>query len=157
MLRVVGFLLAATTSVAAFADEPGGTYRGSYNCIFGQGITGDTSTFLVEKNKTVKLIQAVYSIQGGKLFPTAVFEYQGQYDPSTRAYTFISAAVVGENHYWVPATLPNKYTVSKDGQTLTRNILNPGCTASPYTKVGPLTPTPGAVSSPLRVKPLGQG
>jgi hypothetical protein len=120
-------------------------------------VTGDTSTFTIDAHRRIKLVQVVYSIPGGSIFPTGVFEYQGHFDPSTRTFTFTSATVVGENHFWVPAILPNKYTLSRDGRTLTRYIVNPGCTASPYTRLRVLTPTPGPVSPSLRIQPGGQG
>jgi hypothetical protein len=156
MLMKTGlFLLAATYAAPALAAEFQLSYRGAYTC--GQGITGDTSTFTIDNKNRVKLFQVIYSLPGGPIFPTGAFEYQGQFDQRTRTFTFTSAAVVGENHFWVPAILPNRYELSRDGKTLTRFILNPGCTASPYTRLRVLTPTPGPVSPPLRVRPGGQG
>lgn len=158
MLRAAVLLLAAAASATpAWAAEFRLTYRGVYSCSPGQGVTGDTSTFTIDTAWRVKLFQVVYAIPGGSIFPTGAFEYQGKFDPRTRTFAFTSAAIVGENHFWLPATLPNKYTLSRDGNTLTRYIANPGCTASPYTKLRVLTPTPGPVSPPLRFRPGGQG
>jgi hypothetical protein len=157
LIRIGLLLLALTYAAPGFAFEAQLTFRGVYSCTPGQGITGDTSTFIIDTNRRVKLLQAVYSIPGGQIFPTGLFEYQGRFDVRARTFTFTSAAVVGENHFWAPAILPNRYELSRDGETLTRFILNPGCTVSPYTRLRVLTPTPGPVSPPLRVRPGGQG
>lgn len=158
MLRAAVLLLTTAAGAApASAVEFQLAYRGVYSCSPGQDVTGDSSTFTIDTAWRVKLFQVVYAMPGGSIFPTGAFEYQGTFDPRTMTFTFTSAAIVGENHFWVPAALPNKYTMSRDGNTLTRSIVNPGCTASPYTKLRVLTPTPGPVSPPLRVRPGGQG
>jgi hypothetical protein len=158
MLRSAAVAVLWLASVApALAIEFQVSYRGTYTCSPGQGITGETSTFTIDTNRNVKLVQVVYSVAGGSIFPTAVFEYQGRFEPRTRTFSFTSSAIVGENHYWVAATPPNKYVMSRDGRTLTRYIVNPGCTASPYAKLQVFTPTPGPVSPPLRMRPGGHG
>ena len=44
---LVGLALALASSPAS-GMGPSGTFRGTYSCVPGQGITGDTSTFIVD-------------------------------------------------------------------------------------------------------------
>ena len=129
--------------VPAVATHPSGTFRGTYACNPGQGITGDTSTFIVDSLNNVKLIQTVYSVPGGNIFPTGVFELQGRYEPANRTYTFFSVKKLGSDGYWIPATLPNLHILSADGKTMKRIIVNFGCAqTAPYVRLKALTPVP---------------
>ncbi len=140
MFAAVGLLL---FSWPAFANDPSGTFRGTYSCNPGQGVTGDTSTFIVDHKNNVKLIQVVYPIPGGKVFPTGAFELQGKYNPRNRTYTFYSVTKLGNDGYWIPATLPNIHVLSKDGKTMKRIIVNFGCTQDkPYDRLRSVTPLP---------------
>lgn len=143
---LTGMALALAAS-SAMAAGPNGTFRGTYTCSPGQGITGDTSTFIVDANNNVKLIQTVYPIPGGNVFPTGAFELQGRYNPGDRTYKFSSVTKLGNDGYWIPATLPNIHILSADGKTMKRIIVNFGCTQNaPYTRLRALTPTPPAAA-----------
>ncbi|MFZ1431478.1 MAG: hypothetical protein WAS21_32550 [Geminicoccaceae bacterium] len=134
-------------SLPALAHGPSGTFRGTYTCSPGQGVTGDTSTFIVDKRNNVKLIQVVYPIPGGSVFPTGAFELRGTYSPQTRTYSFYSVTKLGQDGYWLPASLPNLHTLSKDGQSIKRLIVNPGCSQdAPYTRLWATTPAPPAAA-----------
>lgn len=134
----------------ALANGPNGTFRGTYTCSPGQGVTGDTATFIVDNKNNVKLIQVVYPVPGGKVFPTGAFELRGKYDPATRTYRFTSVTRLGQDGYWLPAALPNLHILSPDGRTMQRIIVNPGCTQdAPYTRLRPHTPPPPTTLAPL--------
>ena len=144
-------------SLPALANGPNGTFRGTYTCSLGQGVTGDTSTFIVDNRNNVKLIQAVYPIPGGNVFPTGVFELRGTYIPVTRTYRFYSVTKLGQDSYWVPATLPNLHILSKDGKSVKRFIANPGCSQdAPYTRLRPNTPAPTAAAPMITQGGKGQ-
>ena len=84
LLRATLALALSLPAVPAFAAGPGGTYRGTYTCLPGQGVTGDTSTLFVDRRNRAKLFQVVYPVPGGQVFPNGVFEYAGTYDPASR-------------------------------------------------------------------------
>src|SRR4051794_16950388 len=88
LLRATLALALSLPAVPAFAAGPGGTYRGTYTCLPGQGVTGDTSTLFVDRRNRAKLFQVVYPVPGGQVFPNGVFEYAGTYDPASRIYNF---------------------------------------------------------------------
>ena len=154
---LVGLGLALASSPAS-GTGPSGTFRGTYSCVPGQGITGDTSTFIVDASNNVKLIQTVYPIPGGNVFPTGAFELQGRYDPATRTYSFTSVTKLGSDGYWLPALLPDIHVLSADGRFMTRRIQNPGCAqTAPYRRLKALTPAPSpSPSAAPRGGPQGQ-
>ena len=150
----VGLMLLGWPALAA---NPSGTFRGTYTCSPGQGVTGDTSTFIVDHKNNVKLMQVVYSIPGGNIFPTGAFELEGKYDPKNRTYIFTSVTRLGNDGYWLPAFLPNIHILSKDGKTMKRIIVNAGCTQDrPYERLRAVTPTPPASTPMAGTKLKGQ-
>jgi len=158
LLRATLALALALPAVPAFAAGPGGTYRGTYTCLPGQGVTGDTSTLFVDRRNRAKLFQVVYPVPGGQVFPNGVFEYAGTYDPASRIYNFTSGTIVGENHFWALPPFPQRYAVSEDGVTVQRYMQIPACSAEPYTRVRATTPPALPVGGALpRGKAKGHG